>query len=124
MSGVVRRCALGALLSSVLVAPAFAQVFRSQTELVRLDVSVTRGETPVDGLTAGDFVVTDNGVEQTVDSLSGERTPLQVQIAFDASSSVSGRRLRSLLADHRPARHFLLGLTAVTAVVAALTDWT
>ena len=26
-------------------------------------------------------------------------------------------------ADHRAARNFLLGLTAVTAVVAALTDW-
>lgn len=91
-------CALGVLMSCVLVAPGMAQVFRSQTDLVRLDVSVTRGETPVGGLTAGDFVVTDNGVEQAVESLAVERAPLRVQIAFDASGSVSGRRLRSLLA--------------------------
>lgn len=94
----VGRCALGALASWLFVTPGMAQVFRSQTELVRLDVSVTRGETPVRGLTAADFVVTDNGVEQAVESLTVERAPLRVQIAFDASSSVSGRRLRSLLA--------------------------
>lgn len=98
MSPALGRCALVALVSCVCVASGTAQVFRSQTELVRLDVSVTRGETPVDGLRPTDFVVTDNGVEQTVDSVNAEQTPLRVQIAFDASGSVSGRRLRSLLA--------------------------
>lgn len=93
-----RRCALGVLVAWLSVAPGLAQVFRGQAELVRLDVSVTRGETPVGGLTAADFVVTDNGVEQEVESLTAERAPLRVQIAFDASGSVGGRRLRSLLA--------------------------
>lgn len=98
MSAALGRGALAALWLSVCVGSGTAQVFRSQTERVRLDVSVTRGETPVEGLTAADFIVTDNGVEQTVESLGAERTPLRVQIAFDASGSVSGRRLRSLLA--------------------------
>lgn len=89
---------LGALFFSLCVAPGMAQVFRAQVDVVRLDVSVTRGETPVGGLTTADFVVTDNGVEQSIESVTAERAPLQVQIAFDASSSVSGRRLRSLLA--------------------------
>lgn len=98
MMPAIRHGALVALLLWVCIASGTAQVFRSQTELVRLDVSVTQGETSVDGLTAADFLVTDNGVEQAVESVSAERTPLRVQIAFDASSSVSGRRLRSLLA--------------------------
>lgn len=89
--------AVGATVLGLCVAQgAAAQVFRAQTELVRLDVSVTRSDRPVGGLTAADFVVTDDGVEQAVESLTVEQAPLRVQIAFDASSSVSGRRLRSL----------------------------
>lgn len=41
-------------------------VFRSNADEVLVDVSVMRGRSPVAGLTAADFVVTDNGVRQAV----------------------------------------------------------
>jgi hypothetical protein len=41
-------------------------VFRSNADEVLVDVSVMRGESAVTGLKAADFVVTDNGVRQTV----------------------------------------------------------
>ena len=41
-------------------------VFRSNADEVLVDVSVMRGNSPVAGLTAADFVVTDNGVRQAV----------------------------------------------------------
>jgi VWFA-related protein len=72
--------------------------FRSGIELVRLDVSVMRGGRPVQGLTARDFVVLDNGVEQEIESAALDRLPLDVQLVLDASDSVSGARLAHLLA--------------------------
>lgn len=48
--------------------------------------------------------------------------------AHGAAEVASGMVMPTLpwmlgFAEHRPARNFFLGLTAVTAVVAALTDW-
>jgi len=40
--------------------------FRSATELVSVDVLVTDGRSPIAGLTAADFELTDNGAPQTV----------------------------------------------------------
>ncbi len=85
-----------AILAVVLAQAAGAPQFRSEVELVELDVSVTRGGQPVPGLTAADFVVTDNGVPQTIDTVSLDRLPLTVTVALDVSSSVSGARLRHL----------------------------
>jgi VWFA-related protein len=70
--------------------------FRSGIEIVELDVSVTRGGTPVQGLTARDFVLTDNGVQQTVDSVTLDRVPLSVTLLLDTSTSVLGERLAHL----------------------------
>ena len=72
--------------------------FRSAVDVVRLDVSVLRNGNPVRGLTAADFVVTDNGVQQVVDSVVVDQLPLSVQLVLDASGSVVGNRLTHLLA--------------------------
>jgi VWFA-related protein len=90
--------ALLALLQPIAGRPARSQVFRSGVEVVPLDVSVTRGGATVRGLTARDFIVTDNGVEQAVESVTLDELPLNVQVVLDVSGSVSGERLRHLIA--------------------------
>jgi Ca-activated chloride channel family protein len=71
-------------------------VFRSGIEIVELDVSVTRGGLPVQGLTARDFALTDNGVAQEVQSVMLDLLPLSVTLLLDTSSSVTGTRLDHL----------------------------
>jgi VWFA-related protein len=73
-------------------------VFRGGTDMVRLDVSVIRNGTPVRGLTAADFVVTDNEVQQAIESVVIDQLPLSVQLVLDVSGSVVGERLRHLIA--------------------------
>lgn len=96
MTAFVWRATLAALVSTCLVPAAASQVFRSGVEIVRLDVSATRGSAPVAGLSARDFIVTDNGVEQDIESTQLDRVPLRIQVAFDVSGSVAGRRLQAL----------------------------
>jgi VWFA-related protein len=72
-------------------------VFKSGIEVVELDVSVTRGGQPVQGLTARDFALTDNGVAQDVQSVTLDRLPLSVTMLLDTSESVAGDRLAHLV---------------------------
>jgi hypothetical protein len=44
---------------------------------------VTRGGQPVQGLTARDFALTDNGVAQDVQSVMLDRLPLSVTMLLD-----------------------------------------
>ena len=71
--------------------------FRTRVEVVTLDVSVTRADAPVAGLTADDFVVTDNGIRQRIDSVTVARVPLSVTLVLDTSGSVAGQRLDALI---------------------------
>lgn len=71
-------------------------VFRVGVENVNLDVLVTRGGRPVEGLTAADFAVTDNGVPQKVEVVERQGTAVDAILALDASTSVRGERLREL----------------------------
>ena len=98
MKPVLCALALVATLQPISAQPSPPQIFRSGVEVVQVDVSVTRGGAPVRGLTARDFIVTDNGVEQEVDSVMLDRLPLRVQVVLDASGSVSGERLKHLIA--------------------------
>ena len=92
------RVVLFSLAAAALASSTRAQpVFRARVEVVRLDVSVTRGGTAVVGLTARDFLVTDNGVAQDVDIVALDRVPLDVTLVLDQSGSVSGRRLMQLV---------------------------
>jgi VWFA-related protein len=70
--------------------------FSSRFDAVRVDVLVTEGGQPVQGLTAQDFEVLDNGVRQSVDLVSFEELPVNVMLALDLSSSLTGDRLEHL----------------------------
>jgi len=124
------------------VAPSAQQpTFSAKREAVRVDALVTDRGKVVTGLGASDFEVRDNGVPQTVELVSFQQIPLNVFLAFDISSSVSGERLMHLqnaghalldrlAKDDRSAlltfSHIVLlreGLTGATARVRqALTD--
>ncbi len=86
--------ALGGVLLGV--AAPWAQTFSSRIEAVRVDVLVTAGGRPVEGLAPADFEVMDNGVRQTVDLASFEEIPLNVVLALDMSASLQGLRLGHL----------------------------
>ena len=70
--------------------------FSSRIEAVRVDVLVTENGRPLQGLTAADFEVLDNGVRQQVDLASFEQIPLNVVLALDMSASLQGLRLGHL----------------------------
>ena len=71
--------------------------FSSRAVGVRVDALVTDGRKPVAGLTAGDFELRDNGVLQSADVVLASNVPLNVVLAFDTSTSVSGKRRRDLI---------------------------
>ena len=76
-------------------------VFRATTEAVEVDVAVVRGGKTVSGLTADNFVVTDNGAVQTVTTALLAAEPLRLTLVLDLSRSVSGARLTSLVKGSR-----------------------
>ncbi|MGE0454983.1 MAG: VWA domain-containing protein [Vicinamibacteria bacterium] len=96
----------GLLLLGLAQAP---PVFRSGVEVVYVDVSVTRKDAPVSGLTAEDFLVTDNGVRQRVQVVDRESAPTTAILALDLSESVAGEPLARLRAA---AGAFLRGMQA------------
>jgi VWFA-related protein len=71
-------------------------VFRVATHAVRVDVFVGRGGRAVSGLTAEDFELHDDGKLQTVERVSVENIPLNVVLALDTSTSVTGKTLELL----------------------------
>ena len=74
-----------------------APAFRSGTSGVVVDVSVRdRSRRPMTNLQPADFEVLDNGVAQTVDSVSYGKLPIDVTVALDVSYSVSGTLLDQL----------------------------
>jgi VWFA-related protein len=75
--------------------------FRANVAAVNLDVAVTRGGKPVRGLTAADFILTDSGATQRIDSAALETLPLSVFLVLDTSGSVAGDKLRNLVAASR-----------------------
>ena len=76
-------------------------VFRTNVDVVRLDVSVINGQAPVAGLTRDQFVVVDNGVPQTVDSVQLENVPLSLTLLLDTSESMRGDRISHLIAGSK-----------------------
>jgi VWFA-related protein len=73
-------------------------VFRAGVEQVRVDTSVTRGNTPVGGLKAEHFEVHDNGVVYPVEHVLQEDVPLRLLLVLDTSGSLEGPGLRALMA--------------------------
>ncbi len=104
--------------ASALVALVLAQppiqgpTFHAETDLVRLDMLVTRNGRPVSGLTADAFEVRDNGVTQKVLSATTIEA-VYLGVALDVSGSMQGPRLEAvrrafdvLLAELGPADRY------------------
>jgi VWFA-related protein len=87
----VRRGSLVAILASLLNVDVLQHpTFRSNTEAVTVDVVVLRGNKPVPGLAAQDFQLTDNGILQKIELMTGEEIALDISLIVDTTSSVAG----------------------------------
>ena len=87
-----------------------APVFRSNARLTIVDVTVTDKQgRPVEGLTADDFTVTEDGDPQSIQLVAFQRVETSTDPAPPASPAASSRRPRRLppsnprSARHRPA---------------------
>lgn len=68
------------------------EVFRTRTDLVALNVTVTnRHDKYVTDLQADQFVVIEDGVRQPVEFFSNSSVPLDLAILIDASASMQGK---------------------------------
>lgn len=85
--------AVAAVAAATAVATAQSQtpVFHLRTDTVAVTASVKRGNRVVANLTAADFRLTDNGVEQTVEAVSVESVPIDVTLFLDTSGSTAGK---------------------------------
>src|SRR5204863_8198887 len=84
-----------ALLSSIATL-AGQDVFRTGVDGITITVSVRSNNRAVAGLTAADFTLTDNGVEQDISTLAAGKVPLDLTLLLDLSSSVDGPLLQRL----------------------------
>ena len=64
-------------------------VFHAGVAIVRVDVLVTEGQRPVDGLGKDDFIVYDEGVPQNVVHFGGEAEPIWLALLLDVSGSIT-----------------------------------
>ena len=79
------------LVISQLVASAQTPRFRSATELVNLNVTVLGANAqPVDGLTAEQFEIFEDGVRQDLQFFAPGDMPLDVVVLLDTSASMAG----------------------------------
>jgi len=92
------RVCLSALLAALGVASLYASqpTFRSGVAIVRVDASVMDGNRPVAGLTKDNFTITDNGIPQTLDTVSLDTVPLGLMLLLDTSESLEGAAMRAL----------------------------
>lgn len=95
--------------------------FAARVDLVEVYASVTGPDgRPVTGLTAADFIVCENGVEQRVEAFAEGDFPLSVALALDHSFSMAGSPLALAKAG---ARTFLDALRPEDrAIVAAVSS--
>jgi Ca-activated chloride channel family protein len=90
----IRAVMIGLVACAVLPQQA---VFRSGVDAVRVDVSVMNGLTPVAGLMKDNFEIVDNGVRQTIESVSLDAVPLNLMLLLDLSGSMEGKPLDDLI---------------------------
>ena len=89
--------ALAALMSSPLQPLAQQASFSARVDNVRVDVEVRRSERLVQGLTAADFDVLDNGVRQKVEIVAPSAFPVSVVLALDGSASLDQKERAHLI---------------------------
>jgi hypothetical protein len=100
----MRLACVVVLLASIQASSAPRQApptFRSRAEGVAVHVSVRDRNAPVGGLSAEDFVLTDNGVGQTVRAVALETAALDVTLLLDASGSMAGEPIATMKKDVR-----------------------
>ncbi len=73
-------------------------VFRAASDLVTMDVVVTIDGRPVGALGPADFVLTDNGVAQTIESVDMTEVPADITIIMDINHMMSGT-IRSMVPE-------------------------
>jgi hypothetical protein len=80
------------------------QVFRTGTDVVLVDVLVTRDRRAVTDLQVHDFEVLDNGVRQTVEIVeSGHLMPIDLTLLTDVSASIADPVLQRMRTSRDPA---------------------
>ena len=84
-------------------------------DVVTVDAFAHHERKPIADLTARDFIVRDNGVEQVVDSI-GTTDSAHVIIGLDLSGSVDGKTLDQLRAGRAGARRRAVGRRPGVAV--------
>lgn len=121
IAGAVAACAAAIALDAHQQQPQ-QPVFRAALDVVTVDVSVRTGGTPVGGLTAKDFVLLDNGVRQTIDSIEMQEVPVDVSVLIDANEDVTtgldslDEQVRRIAARLRPSDR--IRVTAINGGVA------
>ena len=89
----MRRWLLAALASvSAVALHAQDAVFRARTDVVAIDVTVMDGNRAVTSLTLKDFVLTDDGVPQTLIDVGRAPMPLDITLTIDISGSVTPQK--------------------------------
>ena len=81
---------LGTAVAAVQTPEQPPQTFRTRTDLVHVDVSVREGGRAVTGLRAEDFVLTDNGERQRIDSVEATAVPIDLTLVVDFSGNPRG----------------------------------
>jgi VWFA-related protein len=83
-------------------------VFRTAADLVTVGVAVRASGSPVGGLHASDFLVLDNGVPQTIESIDSEAVPADVTVLVETGEDIQdylgsvNKQLEKILALIRP----------------------
>jgi Ca-activated chloride channel family protein len=91
MGGVGRAVVVGLIVTVQGIAAAQQPTYRSETELVNVNVTVTgRDSQPVEGLTEDQFEVFEDGVRQQLKFFAPGDMPLDVAIVLDTSASMAG----------------------------------
>lgn len=99
-------------------------IFRTNTDLVTIPVFVKGNDTIVGGLGATDFVLTDNGVRQTVETIDSESLPVDVTVLIETGLAIEPYRkslneqVRKIAALMRPTdRIEVLGIDNYVSVL-------
>ena len=100
----MRFCVSALLAAAAVVVHAGQPTFRSGVAIVRIDASVMDGNRPVAGLTKDNFTITDNGIPQTIDTVSLDTVPLGLMLLLDTSESLAGDAMSALASAARESR--------------------
>jgi hypothetical protein len=90
-----------AVVAGVTAAADRQQAFRARTDAVGVPVTVWQDGVMVGALGQDDFELFDNGVAQTITTMSSGDLPVDVTVVLDTSGSVEGDMLDRLLAEAR-----------------------